>query len=276
MLVKARRFIRKMRGGAQAHLLEADNGQFYVVKFKNNPQHRRILVNELLAGVLLRYLQISCPEVALVRVSPEFLEQYPEVGFQLGSRHVPVEPGWQFGSRYPADPNTLAVYDFIPDVLLRKVVNRDHFHGILAFDKWTGNADSRQSIFFRAQVSEWLPGGTGSRQTGFVAQMMDHGYLFDGPHWSFSDSPIQGLYYRSSVYESVRGWDDFEPWLGRIIHLPEETLDEAVKQIPSEWIEGDEEALEKLLHRLVRRRTRVRDLIEECARGKANPFPNWK
>jgi hypothetical protein len=46
MPASARRLVRKMRGGAQAHLIEADDGHFYVVKFRNNPQGRRILVNE--------------------------------------------------------------------------------------------------------------------------------------------------------------------------------------------------------------------------------------
>ena len=46
MPLKALRFVRKMRGGAQAHLIEAHDGNYYVVKFRNNPQHRRILVNE--------------------------------------------------------------------------------------------------------------------------------------------------------------------------------------------------------------------------------------
>ena len=40
-----------MRGGAQSHLIEADDGRFYIVKFQNNPQHRRILVNEWIAGL---------------------------------------------------------------------------------------------------------------------------------------------------------------------------------------------------------------------------------
>src|ERR1035438_6617674 len=46
MPLTAVRHVRKMRGGAQAHLLEADDGKWYVVKFRNNPQHRRVLVNE--------------------------------------------------------------------------------------------------------------------------------------------------------------------------------------------------------------------------------------
>ena len=37
MPLNAVRLIRKMRGGAQAHLLECDDGCFYVVKFLNNP-----------------------------------------------------------------------------------------------------------------------------------------------------------------------------------------------------------------------------------------------
>ena len=45
-----------------------------------------------------------------------------------------------------------------------------------------------------------------STRTGFWAQMMDHGYIFNGPHWDFADSPLQGLYFRPMVYETVRGW----------------------------------------------------------------------
>ena len=56
MPIQARRFLRRMRGGAQAHLLEADDGRWYVVKFLENPQHRRILVNEWIAGGILPYV----------------------------------------------------------------------------------------------------------------------------------------------------------------------------------------------------------------------------
>ena len=45
----------------------------------------------------------------------------------------------------------------------------------------------------------------------------------------------------------MRGLDDFEPWADRIRHFPEEVVDQAVKRIPPAWLEGDEEALERLL-----------------------------
>ncbi|MGI8744906.1 MAG: HipA family kinase [Bryobacteraceae bacterium] len=277
MPVNARRLIRKMRGGAQAHLIECDDGLFYVVKFVNNPQHRRVLVNEWIGTVFLRYLQIAGPGTAVVNVTSEFLEANPEVHFQLGSRRAAVEPGWHFGSAYPGNPSKLAVYDFIPDLLLGKVVNLADFLGVLVFDKWSGNADARQSIFFRARLQEWMPAyDQPSGRLGFVAHMMDHGFILGGPQWSFAESPLQGLYFRPVVYEKVTGFRDFQPWLDRVVHFPEEIVDEACKQLPPSWLQGDEPELEALMIKLMRRRNRVPDLLRESTKARLNPFPNWK
>jgi hypothetical protein len=270
MPLTAVRHIRKMRGGAQSSLLEADDGHAYVVKFRNNPQHRRILINELLASVLLDYLKISAPEIALMRVDAAFLAANPDVHLTLGARRIEVEPGWHFGSRYPGDPTRVAVYDFLPDALLTGVVNLEDFLGILVFDKWAGNADGRQSIFYRANVKI-----AGETRAGFVARMIDHGFAFNGPHWDFPESPLQGLYARRIVYESVRSLDAFQPWLDTLRHLPEEVMDQAWKRVPPDWLDGEEDALEQLLDRLYARRARVPDLIEACRRTRVNPFPNW-
>lgn len=276
MPIEASRLIRKMRGGAQAHLLECRDGCFYVVKFRNNPQHRRILVNEWIASVFLNYLQISTPPAAIVSLSPEFLAANPDIHIQLGSRHLAVEPGWHFGSRYPGDPARVLVYDFLPDLLLDKVVNVREFAGVLAFDKWMGNADARQSIFFRARLRQWSPSSADQPpRAGFVAHMMDHGYVFNGPHWTFPDSPLQGLYFRPNVYRNIRSLDNFEPWLERIVHFPEEVVDEALKQIPQDWLADDQANLEIMLEKLMSRRKRVPDLIAESRRGRVNPFPDW-
>ena len=265
MPVNARRLIRKMRGGAQSHLLECDDGRFWVVKFRNNPQHRRVLVNEWVASVFLRYLGIAAPDTAFVNLSAEFLAANPDVCLKLGSHRVEVEPGWHFGSAFPGDPGIVAVYDFLPDVLLEQVRNAQDFLGVLAFDKWMGNADARQAIFFRT-----------ADRTGYVAQMMDHGYVFDGPHWDFPDSPLQGLYFRPRVYQRVGSFDDFQPWLDRVIYFPEGVVDDAVKQIPPEWLEDDEGHFDSLLRKLLTRRKRVPDLIRESSKGRINPFPAWR
>jgi len=278
MPVTARRLIRKMRGGAQAHLIEASDGHSYVVKFHNNPQHRRILVNEWIASTFLNYLGIAAPEIAMVEITGSFLAGDPEVYMQLGRERRAVTPGWHFGSRFPGDPARTVVYDYLPDTLLGTVENLPDFRGVLAFDKWMGNADSRQAIFFRARVLEPLASGhnDATQRLGFVAQMIDNGYIFEGPHWRLGESAIQGLYFRPLVYRPVRGLAEFEPWLDRIRNFPEGVVDQAVKRIPPAWLEGDEDELERLLERLMRRRARVPDLIEQCRSGPSNPFPDWR
>ena len=197
-----------MRGGAQSHLIEADDGHCYVVKFQNNPQHRRILVNEWIAYRFLHYLQIAAPSAAIVRLSADFLAEYPDVHIQLGSTRSLVAPGWHFGSCFPGDPSKVAVYDFVPDPLLKQVENLPDFLGILAFDKWTANADARQSVFLRARLRQFTASSGHPLHTGFVALMMDHGYIFNGPHWEYPDSPLQGLYHRPMVYEGVKSLAD--------------------------------------------------------------------
>src|SRR5580704_14182156 len=169
MNVRATRLIRKMRGGSQAHLLECDDGHCYVVKFRNNPQHRRILINEWIASVLLNCLDISTPPTAIVSLSSECLQANPDICIELRGRRQPVEAGRHFGSRYPGNPSKAIVYDFLPDTLLEKVINANELLGILAFDKWMGNADARQCIFYRARLRQ--PSGVKEQtlRAGFVA-----------------------------------------------------------------------------------------------------------
>ena len=191
---------------------------------------------------------------------------------------VDVTPGWHFGSRFPGNPITQAVYDILPDALMKKVANPEDFLGVLAFDKWAGNSDSRQAIFFRARLADWRPQAPGNPlQVGFVAQMMDHGYLFDGPNWEFRDAALFGLFFRPIVYERVRGLADFAPWIERIRNFPEEIMDRVLREIPDSWLPGDErDQLSRLLETLLRRRKRLESLIEGCTSGRVNPFPNWR
>jgi hypothetical protein len=74
----------------------------------------------------------------------------------------------------------------------------------------------------------------------------------------------------------VRSRDDFEPWLQLVRHFPEEAIDQAWKRIPPEWMDGDEDALQRLLERLFERRKRVPELIEACRQARTSPFPNWQ
>lgn len=277
MPIRASKLIRKMRGGAQAHLLEGEDGSFYVVKFTNNPQHRRILINEWLACSFLRYLQIHVPETALIDLTQEFIVENPELYLSIGSRREPVPPGIHFGSRLAVHPDRVAIFDFLPDKLLSKIENRIDFLGTLVFDKWVGNTDSRQAVFFRARAKTWTPlKGEAPARLGFLAQMIDHGYAFSGPHWQFQDSPLQGLYFRTSVYDAVESLDSFQPWLAMVENFPVEVVDAAWKEIPGHWLEDDPEHLEQMLELLLKRRSRVAQMLSDLRQKRATAFANWR
>ncbi|MCB1019154.1 MAG: hypothetical protein KDC27_04465 [Acidobacteria bacterium] len=283
MSVRARQHIKRMRGGSSSHMLLADDEQYYVVKFRENPQHTRVLVNELICYVLLDYLQLPAPAWEIVEVADELIEASPGLVTEHGKELRPCRPGRHFGSRYPVDPSRQAIYDYVPLTLLRMVVNRETFLGMVAFDKWVSNADGRQAVFFRAKASDWLAQQRieedpeiGPRSLVYVANMIDHGFAFNAHHWEFSDNPEQGLYTRREVYEGVKGFDDFEPWLGRILNMPPSVLDDAYKYVPPDWYEEDWDALESLLERLYKRRKETPDLIRKSKLASRDPFPDWR
>src|SRR3974377_315201 len=64
--VRAVEFIRRMRGASPPCLLGCDDGAGYVVKFRNNPQHVRVLANEMLASRLALLVGLPVPEPTFV------------------------------------------------------------------------------------------------------------------------------------------------------------------------------------------------------------------
>jgi len=254
-----------MRGGAQSHLMRCDDGEYYVVKFQNNPQHRKILANELLGTLLARRLGLPAAPVEVIEVRRELIEKTAELVMLVGTSRAPCAAGRQFGSRYPGKPAELAVHDFLPDEQLGEVENLEAFAGMFAFDKWTCNTNGRQAIFFRE-------GG----HVHYQAWMVDQGFCFNAQNWDFPDAPLRGLYARARVYDPVRSLDAFGPWLARMERMAGDgTLDDLASRIPLEWYDGDLDALFALLERLVRRTARLPDLILEARNSYRKPFRNW-
>src|SRR5262249_33193963 len=139
------------------------------------------------------------------------------------------------------------------------------FAGILAADKWTGNANGRQAAFWRRL-----------RERKYTVSFIDQGYCFNAGDWTFPDYPLRGVYARNEVYANVRGWESFEPWLSRIEEMDEDILWAAAGEIPPDWYGGEWEALEKLVKTLIERRRCVRELITAFRMSPRRPFPNWE
>jgi hypothetical protein len=277
--------VRRMRGGAQAQLMRCDDEAYYIVKFQNNPQHLRILANEMLATRLAARLGLCVPQVEVVEVRPEIIAYTPDLVIQLGLGRKPCAAGKQFGSQFPGHPARLTVHDFLPDEQLRAVRNLSDFLGVLVFDKWTCNTNGRQAIFFRdpggdaggADSTASSSTAPGYAAANYTAMMIDFGFCFNAGEWDFPDAPLRGLYARHRVYDGVAGMEAFEPWLARLENrITERVLGEEAAQIPPEWYGGDWDELERLLERLYRRRERVRELLLSARNSGRDPFPNWK
>ena len=253
-----------MRGGAQGQLMLGADGHVYVVKFQNNPQHLRVLANEFLVSRLAIAAGLTAPDAELVDVSSWLIDNTPELEIDLGRTRARCHPGLQFGSRFVGGLMPGQVVDFLPEEQLAEVRNRGEFAGILALDKWTGNANGRQAVFARKQ-----------RERRYRAVFIDFGYCFHAGDWKFEDAPLRGVYYRNDVYREITGWDAFEPWLTRLETMPAETVWAVANEVPPQWYGGDLADMEALVEKLLARRSRIRELISAFGNSDRKPFPNW-
>ena len=266
--VQAVEFIRRMRGGSQPFLMGCDDGQTYVVKFSNNPQHVRILANEMLASRLAALIQLPVPGQAFVQVSQALISGTPLLKFETAGREEQCAAGWHFGSRFPGAPSSTLVVDFLPDRLLRRVADlASIFLGAYVLDKWTCNCDGRQVIFYRTLDQS---------RARYSATLIDHGFCFNDGEWNFPDSPIRSLYPRRLVYESVRGLQSFEPYLSRIENIDASELEACLRDVPPQWCGEVPDQITRLADRLYERRRRVRQLIIDAKQSSLRPFPNWE
>ncbi len=264
MAIEAVQHVRRMRGGAQAHLMRADDGHFYVVKFQNNPQHLRVLTNELLATRLAERIGLPVPVTEIIEVKKWLIENTTELRMEGVGNAEPCKAGLQFGARYVCDPGEGQVFDYLPESMLAKVKNHAAFAGILVLDKWLGNANGRQAVFWKK-----------AQERKYNATFIDQGYCFNAGEWNFPDSALRGVYARNCVYESVRGWESFAPWLPRVEKFDPAIIRGIAGEIPPEWVENDWQALESLVEAIIERRAKVRELIKAFRSSSRQPFSKW-
>jgi hypothetical protein len=256
--------IRAMRGGAQSQLMLGSDENLWVVKFRNNPQHPRVLANEYLATRLAAAAGLTVPVCDVVEVTEWLIENTPELWIRGAGGRQRCSAGLQFGSRFVGGLMPGQVVDTLADAQLMEVKNLREFAGMLVVDKWTSNVNGRQAVF-----------GRRGRERRYTATFIDQGYCFNAGEWRLIDTPLRGVYRSNLVYESVTGWESFEPWLGRVEAMDAATVWGAAEAIPPEWYGGDTAEMERLVEALLVRRTRIRELIEGFRLSDRRPFPHW-
>jgi hypothetical protein len=257
--------IRRMRGGAQSQLMLGADGKLWVVKFQNNPQHLRVLANELIATRLAAAAGLTVPASDVVEVTEWLIANTPDLSIELPRAvRERYRAGLQFGSQFVGGLMPGQVVDYLPEPQLEEVRNLAEFAGMLAIDKWTGNCNGRQAVFERKP-----------RERKYRATFIDQGFCFNAGEWSFPDTPLRGVYARNLVYAHVTGWASFEPWLSCIENMDANTLWQIAEAVPPDWYGGDTSEIERLMEQLLVRRSRVRELILSFRDSSREPFPLW-
>lgn len=265
MAVMAVQSVRRMRGGAQSQLMLGSDSKLWVVKFQNNPQHLRVLANEMIATKIAAALGLTVPKCDVVEVSEWLAQHSPDLWMELGrNRRERCATGLQFGCEFVGGLMPGQVVDYLPDPQIEEVKNLREFAGMLALDKWTGNCNGRQAVFERRP-----------RERKYRAIFIDQGFCFNAGEWTFPDSPLRGVFARNLVYRGIRGWDAFEPWLEQIENFPAQKLGEIAESVPPAWYGGDPREIEQLMEALLKRRSRVRELIAQFRDSDREPFPKW-
>ena len=242
----------------------ASDAYAYVVKFQNNPQNLRVLAAEYFGTQLAALLKLSVPQCAIINVSSALIAATQNLTVvEADGTEVRCQAGRQFGSRLVGGLMPGERVDYLPESLLVDVKNLHEFIGILVFDKWTCNYDGRQAVFTK-------------KRRRYTATFIDQGYCFGGGDWRLKDIPLRGVYGRDLPYSQVTGWKDFEPWISRLLDLESEKIWQAAESVPPEWYGGVINDMRQLVEVLLRRRTRITELIKAFRNSSRAPFPRWQ
>ena len=160
--LRAVRFIRKLRGGSQPILVQAEDDQLYVVKFLNNPQGPQVLTNEVLGTETYRMAGLPVPSWQIIRLTDRFIDANPGCWMEAGRKYIRLQAGPSFGSQYLGASIYEKVWDFLTDNILADLQNRADFWTAAVLDTMLEESDFRQTVFV-------------NRDQGYRAVFVDHG-----------------------------------------------------------------------------------------------------
>ncbi len=220
-LVSSTRYVTPLReGGSLPALVEADDGELYVMKFRGAGQGTKALIAELVAGEIARVLGLPVPSIAFMRLNGRLGRSEPDAEIQDLLRQ---SEGLNLGLRYL--PSAFAY-----NQLLRPAPDEALASAVVWFDAYVTNVDRTPR---NVNLLMWRNG----------MWLIDHGAALYFHHdWARymerSRSPFP-LIHQHVLLEYAGALDEAD----RVAHeaLTEDRLREIVRLIPGSWL-GDEPA----------------------------------
>ena len=259
MYVQAISDIRSIKGKTCSRLMLGDDGDIYVVKLPQGANSYRRFASEYLAATIAKTVGLPVADCLPIQVPRAWA---PETAVR--ENHASCKTILCSGSRLVRGPDGRSAIDILPSGYLHQLNNVDSFWGMLAFDKWCSNIGSRNAVFCRT---------TGA--VNYAAYFIGHGDSFSGATWSFSDTPGIGLYHNKVVYDGITSWDSFEPCISALVSINPQTIWNLVNEVPAEWYGGKTKCVEELVESLLRRRSKIHELLDRGREANPECFPAW-
>lgn len=253
--VRAVRYITPLReGGSLPAVIEADDEQLYVLKFRGAGQGPKVLIAELLVGELGRALGLPVPEIVLVTLDPAFGRSEPDpeiqallqssIGLNLALAYVPAALAFEPAL---APPSALALASSIVwfDAYTTNVDRTPRNTNMLLQDDQLWLIDHGAALYMHHTWTDYL-----GRSTSPFAPIKDHVLLPFADQLREADATFSRM-------------------------ITSELLQQIVEQIPEDWLQGETSFDSPVEHRaayltyLERRLAAPRRFVEEAinARG---------
>lgn len=217
------RYLQPFRqGGSVPALVEADDGELYVLKFHGAAQGRRALVAELIAGEIGRALGLRVPELAFIEVAPNFGmgEPHQEIREMLNA-----SAGLNLGLRFLPDS-----LEYNP--LLKPSPSPEESASVVWFDAFVTNVDrtARNVNMLLYQHEVWL---------------IDHGsslFFHHTPNWFNQPERALTPFVLVKDHVLLRFAASLAEADARLKpRLPDELVDHVVDLLPDDWLKDGAE-----------------------------------
>lgn len=249
--VAATRFVQPLReGGSLPALIEADDGELYVVKFRGAGQGPKALVAELVAGEIARALALPVPELVLVEIDASFGKSEPDqevrelvaksTGTNVALAFRSGALAWEPALAPPPDPQLAARIVWF-DALVTNVDRSARNPNLLLWQHQLQLIDHGATLYFH---HDWAD------------------------HLARARSPFAAI--RTHVLLPLAG-DIAAADAGSIAHLHDECLHSILAQIPDDWLDEESEpaAMRAGYHAHLRARLSApRSFVEEAIRAR--------
>jgi hypothetical protein len=208
------RYIQPFRqGGSVPALVEADDGELYVLKFRAAAQGRRALVAELLAGEIGRILGLRVPQLALINVEPRFGmgEAHQEIsemlnasaGLNLGLRFLPDSLEYNPLLKPPPAPGEAAAIVWF-DAFVTNVDRTPRNVNLLLHERQLWLIDHGAALYFHHSPGWYAEPALGQKALAPFALVKDHVLLRFAGSLCEADKMLKPLLSAGAV-ESIVG-----------------------------------------------------------------------